>query len=284
VARVSILSFMNCQFQGLSYYMDICSSSIHSNDSLVRDKPKLLVNEVYLDDRLSVVLADSPKLKNIVYHIRFKVYCEQFRFECPSKYPDRLEHDIYDEIATHFLLKDRKTGCFLGTMRLIRPVKCGEITSVPLESAYGGVYFNERFDPSKLDVGAYCEVSRVAMLSSNPGVSSIYGESHESQFKRLVGSGARGLYFACLAYFDLMEKDAEHIFCLMENRLAIRLNKLGFPFMRVGTSIDFRGSRAPFYLHRTHAADSLLGDNRVLYLRLKFAFLQATDKSNAEAI
>ena len=199
------------------------------------------------------------------------------------KYPDQLEHDVYDKVAIHFLLKDRKTGCFLGTMRLIRPCARSEIESVPLESAYGGIYFSERFNPSTLNMGSYCEVSRVAMLSANPCFSS-KGEGYESQFKRLVSGGARGLYFACLAYIDLMEEDMEHILCLMEGRLAIRLTKLGFPFMRVGSSIDFRGSRAPFYLHRAHAADSLSGDNRVLYLRLKLAFLQACNNAAAEVV
>ena len=64
--------------------MDICSGSKYQVDLLSRDKSKLLANEVYLDDRLSVVIADSPELKKIVYRIRFKVYCKQFRFECPS--------------------------------------------------------------------------------------------------------------------------------------------------------------------------------------------------------
>ena len=262
--------------------MDICSDLTQQGDLLGQYTSKLLANEVYLDDHLSVVLADSPKLKNIVYRIRYKVYCEQYRFECPSKYPDQLECDTYDEVAVHFLLKDRKTGCFLGTMRLIRSGVSGEIKSIPLESAYGGGYFNEQLNPSELR-GGCCEVSRIAMLSSYSASSKLW-ERHGAQFNRLVGGGARGLYFACLAYIDLMEEKMEHIFCLMENRLAIRLNKLGFPFIRVGTSVNFRGSRAPFYLHRSHAAESLQGEERMLYLRLKFAFLQILDDSELAVV
>ena len=64
-----------------------------------------------------VCVSDEIELKK-VYKLRYKVYCEEWGFENPEKYPDRQETDEFDKNAVHFAAID-DSGRIVGTVRLI---------------------------------------------------------------------------------------------------------------------------------------------------------------------
>src|SRR3546814_7250579 len=73
---------------------DVCSSDLQQEDRALRDE---------------------------VFRLRYQVYCVENPFEDPAEHPDGLEHDVYDERATHCLLFHKRTESWAGTARLILP-------------------------------------------------------------------------------------------------------------------------------------------------------------------
>ena len=65
-----------------------------------------------------VIRVSSENELREVYKLRYKVYCEEWGFEKPEKYPDRQETDEFDKNAVHFAAID-DAGKTVGTVRLI---------------------------------------------------------------------------------------------------------------------------------------------------------------------
>lgn len=72
----------------------------------------------YYKNTFDVVQADTPDLQKDCFHLRYNVYCLENPFE-PAN-PEQIETDEYDAKATHFLLKHKKTGLYIGTVRTIK--------------------------------------------------------------------------------------------------------------------------------------------------------------------
>src|SRR5262245_24845669 len=71
--------------------------------------------------RLQVVPANSPRLLDDVFRLRFEVYCVERGFERVDEHPEGRERDQDDSRSLHFLVLDRATGAATGTVRLILP-------------------------------------------------------------------------------------------------------------------------------------------------------------------
>jgi len=55
----------------------------------------------------SVDLATTQEQKNAVYHIRYRVYCDEFHYEPADRFPDEREFDVYDDNSLHCLITHR---------------------------------------------------------------------------------------------------------------------------------------------------------------------------------
>jgi N-acyl amino acid synthase of PEP-CTERM/exosortase system len=71
------------------------------------------------DNHFEVFLADTDKSKEINYSIRYQVYCEEMGFESKDDFPREQEFDNYDQHSTHFIVRHKLTGQWVGAMRLI---------------------------------------------------------------------------------------------------------------------------------------------------------------------
>ena len=71
------------------------------------------------DDHFEVFLADTRESKEIHYSIRYQVYCEEMGFENKDDFPLEQEFDEYDKHSTHFIVRARQTGQWVGAMRMI---------------------------------------------------------------------------------------------------------------------------------------------------------------------
>ena len=71
------------------------------------------------DDHFEVFLADTRESKEIHYSIRYQVYCEEMGFENKEDFPSEQEFDEYDSHSTHFIVRTRQTGQWVGAMRMI---------------------------------------------------------------------------------------------------------------------------------------------------------------------
>src|SRR6266566_3725494 len=75
------------------------------------------LNANYFD----IVRANTPRLLDEVYRLRYQVYCIEKGFEDPAAHPDARETDIDDDRSVHALLVYRPTGAYAGTVRVILP-------------------------------------------------------------------------------------------------------------------------------------------------------------------
>lgn len=186
------------------------------------------------DRPISILCASSESLLEEVFRIRYKVYCQQFKYEREDRFPNQLEHDDFDGLSKHFLIRDNITGKFLGTLRIVWP-RDGYSGLIPLQQHYKGTFSSTDYNPSNLIEGSYGEASRLAV---------IYEENSD---RRFLAELSRILYITAIAYFT-SQKQMQNLYCFMEKRLARRLNMVGFPFFQVGGFSEHKGLRAPFCL------------------------------------
>ena len=73
--------------------------------------------------RFDVVDANTPELLEEAHRLRFQVYCVENPYESPESHPGGLEADEFDSHSAHVLLRHRATDTYVGTVRLILPVK-----------------------------------------------------------------------------------------------------------------------------------------------------------------
>ncbi|SEK63099.1 GNAT family N-acyltransferase [Ectothiorhodospira marina] len=75
------------------------------------------------DARYEVVVADTPDTLRIHHELRYAVYCLERGFEDPGAFPDGQERDAWDVNATAFIVRERDTGQWVGTTRLVHAMQ-----------------------------------------------------------------------------------------------------------------------------------------------------------------
>lgn len=71
------------------------------------------------DEYFEAFLADTPKSREEHYRIRYKVYCEEMGYENKDDFSCAQEYDHWDDHSAHFIVKHKKSGEWVGAMRLI---------------------------------------------------------------------------------------------------------------------------------------------------------------------
>ncbi|WP_157678253.1 GNAT family N-acyltransferase [Oleiphilus messinensis] len=225
-------------------------AELKHEDSVSALKPVFLCSGI----PTALVWANTDELREESYRIRYEVYCRHLGFEDEQKYPEGQESDRFDLISNHFLVQDLETSNYVGTVRLVEPgLTASPLDAIPLESVYRKEYEQSTYCPAAQRSGSYLEVSRLALLTHAWQQSGTYS----SELARL-------LYLASLAYFYSLP-DMKRIYCLMEPRLAYRLNRIGLPFDQVGQLIQFKGDRAPYMLQRSGCLQGLRGEARSIF-------------------
>lgn len=221
-------------------------------------------------------VSDEDELKE-VYKLRYKVYCEEWGFENPDKYPDRLETDEYDKHAVHFAALD-ETGRTVGSVRLILFSPDG----FPLEKNCGMEDSGER---GRGDDTA--EISRLVITKNyrkriedkyiygpdeERRVVGVYDRSYNNSFngnyrraddrygygrqpngrlrnemeieKRNRHELVTSLYKAL--YHESKRRGLTHWYAIMTKGLVILLKRYGIRFKAVGEPFDYHGIRTPY--------------------------------------
>lgn len=205
----------------------------------------------------TITLADTEELRNEVFRLRYDVYCRELRWELPNNFPDHLEHDIYDGISRHCLLKHKRSGIYAGTVRMVMTQDSDLEPSIPLISHCDSTLFDCPLHPSKQPIGSYGEISRLALRSDfrrRPGERN-NPEGHGPELPKWSQDERRrfphislGLYLGASAVG--LADGARGVYAMMEPRLARHLRFAGIHFEQIGEPVNFRGLRAPYYISR----------------------------------
>lgn len=201
----------------------------------------------------SICIANTPKLKEEVFRIRYQVYCEELGYEPLSKFPDHMERDLYDSRAIHCLLQHTPSGLYAGCVRLVLSDSHNPDAKFPFEN----VCSDHLIDFNELGRSHFGEVSRLAVISQfrkregeqkTPGGLIKFDDQQQEQGEqRRSPVIALSLYLAAIGLLVTFEFD--YGLTLMEPRLARHLRMVGILSRPIGKAVEFHGKRGPFILN-----------------------------------
>ncbi|MBT1074687.1 PEP-CTERM/exosortase system-associated acyltransferase [Geobacter grbiciae] len=184
-----------------------------------------------------------------VYRLRFKVYCEEWKFEDTKDYPDGMERNEYDDFSEHFIIRCTEDKSIVGTARIILPnalgypmtqhceivpemheqalqcvktVKIGEVSRLAISKEY-----RKRIEDDAL-------VGYASMLPFGTGV------VHEQRKCNYVHE------FYKFLLLSSMNMGLSHWYVAMKRGLYVLLKRVGMIYYPVGPEIDYHGLRTPY--------------------------------------
>jgi len=222
-----------------------------------------------------IVLASSQAEKDQVYGIRYRVYCEEFKYEALDLFPDRLEVDEYDPYSKHCLIIHRSSNLPAGCVRLVPAMGGTELAPLPLEKYCNNSIDHEQVARLNLKRDTVCEISRLAVDTAfrrRTGESlTRFGELNGLHFSPQEQRTFSLIAVACfLAATALTELDGRtNVFAMMEPFLPRLMHRSGIDFHRVGRDVDYHGIRAPYFITTQSALENMDGNLRELYKWIK---------------
>lgn len=220
------------------------------------------------DQYFKILLADTPDLRSMVYRLRYNVYCQELGHESPDKFPDGLERDNYDSHSIHCLLLHRRTGRYIGCVRLVLSAPNHAHTKFPFEAicSYNPKEHREIGEP-------YAEVSRLAVVSH---FRKNCADSPENRYLPLIAIGL------CLAATSIaIHLGIESVFAVMEPRLARYLRQFGIHFMQISALFEFHGQRALYKIDRWTIFRGMKQATNALYQFLISEIQRSLPRGNA---
>jgi N-acyl amino acid synthase of PEP-CTERM/exosortase system len=197
-----------------------------------------------------VIHAESTEQIRECLRLRYQVYCVENPFENPLQNPGGIETDEFDSAAMHSLLRHRKSGEIVGTVRLLLPRNGKEGMGLPIRQICRHEPMSH--DNSLLPWAGTAEISRFAvskMMRRRAGDGTVVGnfETSDQDSRRRIPDTSLGLMQAVLAM--AAKSGMTHICAVMEPTLLRMLRRLGMVMPSVGPEVDYHGRRQPCYGH-----------------------------------
>ena len=220
----------------------------------------------------TIELAKTEEQKRKVYGVRYRVYCDEFKYESIDQYPDKEEKDEYDDFSLHCLIIHKETGKPAGCVRLVPSAREKEENALLPFEAHCPESINTEF-VEKLDLPreSVCEISRLAvdgLFRRRTGeeltrFGELTGLNFSKQEQRTFSLIAVAAFLAATALTDISYKT--NVFAMMEPFLPRLLKRSGIVFQKAGYDVDYRGIRAPYFIQTQSALDNMRGDLKELY-------------------
>src|SRR5262249_25727214 len=83
-------------------------------------------------DAFEGLSAETDELRAECSRVRPRIYCRERNFLPAADHPSGLEIDAYDASARHGLLRYRRTGEAVGTVRLVLPHGAAGASGLPM--------------------------------------------------------------------------------------------------------------------------------------------------------
>ena len=204
----------------------------------------------------TIVPANTSALQNIVYQIRYQVYCQEFHFEREEDCPSRMENDRYDAHSSHCLLIHEPNKNPVGCVRLIGPDPNNPELPLPFEPFCQNPDYLEILDPKTLPRGSFGEFSRLAVLQTFRRRKSDEKKPVSMPDWKTASTSGRNafpvipvsLFLAALSM--LLHNGFNYGFAMMEPCLARLLRRFEIDFNQIGDVVDYHGPRGPFFISR----------------------------------
>jgi N-acyl amino acid synthase of PEP-CTERM/exosortase system len=218
-----------------------------------------------------VDFAHSREQKSAVFGIRYRVYCEEFRFEPGQLFPDKMERDEFDERSLHCLITHRSTGKPAGAVRLVGTEDRRGKNLLPFERNCPGSLAPDFLSKRQLQRESMCEISRLVVdrpFRRRPGEHATHlGVPNAIDFtlqeKRSFSLIAIAGFLAATALTDVSGRT--DVFAMMDPSLSQLMTRAGMEFTRAGKDLDYHGQRAPYYIRTEWALEKMHPSLRELY-------------------
>lgn len=233
------------------------------NTPVVGDVTKKLVSMKVNHDAKSIAehftkflqpeFANTQALRDQVFKIRHNVYCEELAFEEIKE--EGKEKDEFDDQSIFTMIKHKPSNVYTSCVRVVRALNPNEL--LPLEKYCEYSIQNEELHPKNFKRNEICEISRLAVKAdfrrraSDKFKGSAVGAISESTYSetelRCFPFIAIGLYMAAATM--AIETGINHVYVMMEPRLARSMKFVGIQFIQIGEAIEYHGKRAPYYIN-----------------------------------
>jgi N-acyl amino acid synthase of PEP-CTERM/exosortase system len=219
-----------------------------------------------------VSVANNDKELADIYHVRYRVYCEEFGYEPKEIFANREETDEFDERSLHCAIRHRASARVAAISRVVT-VHDREL--LPLEAHCGDHIdqdFMARFDDRRESI---CEISRLAVdgdFRRRRGEKRTrFGDAEglclEADEKRTFP--LLGLSAALSAFATAEVIGRTNLFAIMEPFLPKLMARAGIYLQCIGEEFDYRGARAPYYLDISGFEDGMRADAREFYRHIR---------------
>ncbi|MGZ9108962.1 MAG: PEP-CTERM/exosortase system-associated acyltransferase [Micavibrio sp.] len=240
-------------------FLNACLESMHSK-SFYPDYQKTF----------RVLRADSNALKDIVFRLRYEIYCLENHMDCnDSASATALEKDAYDDHALHYLLYHKPTDEAVGTVRIVLPREDKPLHSFPLQFIcdHPLLHMEDK-------VSQFCEISRLCMTKDfrkRPGDGAVlpsYFDQDQSMhldpgttvsFRRVIPFAPLGLLRA--AFEGALEHGLTDCVCILDPEQLYALQRIGLSYRVLGPRLDLMGPQQPVIFNIKHALDNMILQN-----------------------
>jgi N-acyl amino acid synthase of PEP-CTERM/exosortase system len=214
----------------------------------------ILSFDSHFQSYFDVLFANTPSLLEQAQRIRYDVYCREFHYEREEDCPGRMERDEYDEGALHIIAIHRERLTAAGCVRMVRPPPDNPQFLLPMERHCGHALNHPERHPQRIPRDHLAEISRLAVHPSfrrrQGEAESSVGELSQRAFaqeeSRTFPLLSLALFAGATALLSLTRR--QHMFVMMQPRLARRLRGLGFPFVQIGEPLEYHGLRAAYHV------------------------------------
>ena len=222
-----------------------------------------------------VVPANTPRLLDESFRLRYQVYCEEHIFPGfeADRFPKGRERDIYDDRSAHCLILHRPSGNFVGNVRLVLPDPSNPERPFPMEEYPEVLIDPELIDTTRLPRQNMAEISRLLFSKrvrsrenehlTKFGSEQICTDQGRKDERRNFPHPILALAVATLRM--ALEHRITHFFSLMEPALSRLLKKLKFRFKPIGPIVEYHGQRQPYFGIVEEILDGIYKENHELW-------------------
>jgi N-acyl amino acid synthase of PEP-CTERM/exosortase system len=206
----------------------------------------------YYYQHFAVLRANTPRLLDQVYRLRYQVYCIENQFEDPNEHLDGREMDEHDAVSAHILLLHRKSGTPVGTARIIMPQLESNWRPLPVWHVLTPEG-REEFE-RLLPLPRTAEVSRFAVSKEfRRWWRNHHGPTVETTHQHTASGELQLMQYVTFGLIqDILqlglEKRVDYLVAAMNSSLMRIFVNLGLELEPIGRPVEYHGLRQPCVL------------------------------------
>ncbi len=219
------------------------------------------MNDLYeaFHHHFDVVSADTTRLIETAYRLRYQVYCLERPYEDSQAFPQQMEHDEFDLHSIHSLVKCRRSGNYTGLVRLVLPNPVDPEAHLPMEKFCYADPKSTGIDLSHVPRESIAEISRFSVSkalmqqcvakSELVSVDRDFGREDEGVQQGGVKASQMLPHITLGLFAGIVRMSAQHRIthwlAVMEPTLLRFLTRYGIHFQSAGPLVNYHGKRQP---------------------------------------